>query len=511
MSKLAELVGEIFNLDPTAPAVEQDGEWWTWGDLSAIGTALEAKLAVAGLGKDARVAGMLKNRPEMAGALVHVLASGRCLVTLNPSLPDDKLGEDIRTLKPGAIFGLQEEWDRPGVIAAAREIGCLGLVLTKDRADPVRVIEGLDKPDLSRLGAFADDDVGIEMLTSGTTGTPKRIPLKRRSIEQSVLGAAVYDGRKQGDPPKLRDHVVLVNAPFTHIAGIFGLMNAIMAGRKIAVLSRFSVEGWVGAVERHGLKVASAPPAALRMILDADVPKVRLQSLSAFRTGTAPLDPDLADAFYARYGIPVLQNYSATEFAGAGAGWTLSDYKAHYPAKRGSVGRINPGLEARTVDVETLAPLGVNEQGLLELRAPHLGNGDWMRTTDLAVLDEDNFLYIKGRSDNAIIRGGFKVFPEDIVNAMQAHPAVREAAVVGLPDERLGQVPAAAYVVRAGATPPSDAELRESLRASLLAYQVPVHIFHLDELPRTPSLKVSQPELKALLARKIEAMGAGAA
>jgi acyl-coenzyme A synthetase/AMP-(fatty) acid ligase len=84
---------------------------------------------------------------------------------------------------------------------------------------------------------------------------------------------------------------------------------------------------------------------------------------------------------------------------------------------------------------------------------------------------------------------------------------VREAAVVGLPDERLGQIPVAAYVAKAGATPPGEGELRESLRVALLPYQVPVHIFALDELPRTPSLKVSQPELKALLACKIEALG----
>lgn len=511
MSKLAALVRDIFSIDPQAPAAELEGAWWSWGDLSAIGAGLEEKLSAAGLGKDARIAGMLKNRPEMAGALVHVLASGRCLVTLNPSLPDDRLAEDIRVLKPGAIFGLQAEWDRPGAIDAARETGCLGLVLTQDKADPVRLVPGLETPDLSRLRAFADDDVGIEMLTSGTTGTPKRIPLKRKSLEQSVLGAAVYDGRKEGEPPKLRDHVVLVNAPFTHIAGIFALMNAIMAGRKVAILPRFTVEGWVGAVERHRLKVASAPPAALRMILDANVPKERVESLSAFRTGTAPLDPDLADGFYDRYGIPVLQNYSATEFAGAGAGWTLPDYRAYYPAKRGSVGRINPGLEARTVDVETLAPLAAGEKGLLELRAPYLGNGGWMRTTDLAVIDEDRFLYIKGRADNAIIRGGFKVFPEDVVEAMQALPSIREASVIGLPDARLGQIPVAAYVTKAGEAAPSEAALREALKASLLAYQVPVHIFHLDELPRTPSMKVSQPELKALLARKIEQLGVNAA
>lgn len=505
MSSIAEVVAAIFGQDPAAPAVELDGEWWTWGDLAAIGAEIGARLDAAGLGRGARIGGMLRNRPEMAGAVVHLLASERCLVTLNPALPDERLGEDIRTLAPGAVLGLAEDWARPGVTAAARAAGCLGLVLTRDRQDPVRIVEDLDRPRFAELRPFAADGVGLEMLTSGTTGTPKRIPLMRRAIEQSVLGAAVYDGRREGEPQRLRDQTVLVNAPFTHIAGIFGLMNAVMAGRRIALLPRFSVEGWVSAVERHGLKVASAPPAALRMILDARVPRERLRSLAAFRTGTAPLDPDLADAFHARYGIPVLQNYSATEFAGAGAGWTLADWKAHYPAKRGSVGRINPGIEARVVDAETLAPLPCGEPGLLEIRAPHLGGGGWLRTTDLAVLDEDRFLYIRGRADNAIIRGGFKVFPEDVVQALQAHPAIREAAVVGLPDERLGQVPVAAYVVKAGEVPPAEEELRDGLRRSLAAYQVPVRFFALDELPRTPSMKVSQPELSALLAARIAA------
>lgn len=503
MSKLGAWMKTLSSLKPEAPAMELDREWWTWSDLTAIGDALDQALTVAGLGGAARVAGLLRNRPEAAGAILHVIGSGRCLVTLNPSLPDEKIAEEIRTLKPAAVFAFEEDWS-PTAIAAARDAGCLGLLLTRDRGAPVRLVAGLEKPRLDDTRPFSDPGVAIEMLTSGTTGTPKRIPLQRRAIEESVLGAAVYDGRGSSGTPQLRDHVVLVNQPFTHIAGIFGLMNAIMAGRKVAVLPRFTVENWVSAVERHGLKVASAPPAALRMILDADVPPERLKTLAAFRTGTAPLDPDLADAFHARYGIPVLQNYSATEFAGAGAGWTLADYKSFYPAKRGSVGRVNPGVEARIVDIESHLPLERGQQGLLEIRAPHLGDGtSWMRTTDLAVLDEDDFLYIKGRADNAIIRGGFKVFPEDVVKALEEHRAIREASVVGLPDPRLGQVPVAAFIPRTGESAPTEAELRDLLRSKLLPYQVPVRIFEVDDLPRTPSMKVSQPELKKFLAEKI--------
>jgi acyl-CoA synthetase (AMP-forming)/AMP-acid ligase II len=136
---------------------------------------------------------------------------------------------------------------------------------------------------------------------------------------------------------------------------------------------------------------------------------------------------------------------------------------------------------------------------LLELFGTQLGDGkSWMRTTDIAVLDADNFLWINGRADNAIIRGGFKVIPDDLVRAIEQHPAVREAAVVSLPDPRLGEVPAAAYLIRSGMTAPTDDEMKAFLREKLLPYQVPVRVMAVTELPRTPSLKVSQPDLRKM-------------
>jgi acyl-coenzyme A synthetase/AMP-(fatty) acid ligase len=270
------------------------------------------------------------------------------------------------------------------------------------------------------------------------------------------------------------------------------------AGRKACLLERFTVDSFVDAVARHRPKAAGAPPSALRMILDADVPKEKLASLMVFRTATAPLDPNLADAFYERYGIPVLQNYGATEFAGGVAGWTLEDFRKYGPSKRGSVGRLNPGIDGRIVEPQTGRVVGPNEEGLLELKASHLGDGQsWMRTTDIARLDDERFLWILGRADNAIIRGGFKIIPDDVVRAIEAHPAVLEACVVALPDPRLGQVPAAAFTVKSGEMLDEEG-LKAFLRERLTSYQVPARLMRLAELPRTPSMKVSQPELKKL-------------
>jgi long-chain acyl-CoA synthetase len=245
--------------------------------------------------------------------------------------------------------------------------------------------------------------------------------------------------------------------------------------------------------------VAWAPPSGLRMIVDAGVPKEDLATLLTLRTGTAPVDPRLADDLYERYGLPLLQNYGATEFAGGVAGWTLADFKEFHTRKKGAVGKLNRGISARIVDPESGAELPFGETGLLELRSAQLGDASaWVRTSDLAVLDADDFLWIKGRHDNAIIRGGFKVQPDDVVRALETHPAILEASVVGLPDERLGQVPAAAYVLRRDARQPTHEELAAFLKERLLAYQVPVKFLCLDELPRTPSMKVSQPDLKAM-------------
>jgi acyl-coenzyme A synthetase/AMP-(fatty) acid ligase len=244
------------------------------------------------------------------------------------------------------------------------------------------------------------------------------------------------------------------------------------------------------------------------MIYDADLPKEDLASLKTLGTGTAGIDPDLVDAFLARYDLPVLATYGATEFGGGVAGWSLGNFRKYWGSKRGAAGRMNPGCEARIVDPESGEALPPGAAGVLELRAATVGDGaNWTRTSDLARLDEDHFIWILGRADNAIIRGGFKIRPDDVVKALQAHPSVKEASVVGLPDRRLGQAPVAALVLREGAPIPSHSELEARVREDLPAYNVPLAFKFVADLPRTPSMKVSAPAVRALF----DADGAGSA
>jgi acyl-CoA synthetase (AMP-forming)/AMP-acid ligase II len=143
--------------------------------------------------------------------------------------------------------------------------------------------------------------------------------------------------------------------------------------------------------------------------------------------------------------------------------------------------------------------LGLNESGRLQVATLQAGGaGDWITTSDLAHLDEDGFLYIDGRADDVIVRGGFKVSPETVVRALRAHPAVADAAVAPVPDQRLGQIPVAAVELRPGAATDGDA-LREHCRGTLTPYEVPARIFVVDELPRGAALKVDRGRLLAML------------
>jgi len=501
MALITEKLRAIMALDPARAEIDFEGRDYSWGELAHVVRAIESLLDATGLPTDARVGVMLRNRPGHVAALLAVLSTDRCLVTLNPILPDGKLIDDIARLQLPAVIADEEELLRPGVLDALVRHGASVLAIGA-RLEGVRRLAGGGRS----CGATATaPGVAVEMLTSGTTGAPKRVPLTRAAFDASFAGFVRYErGREFADKPQLRSGVTMVVNPLTHIGGIYGCIGALMAGRKIALLERFTVEGWVDAVRRNRPKVAPAVPSAIRMLLEADVAKEDLASLSAMISGTAPLPPELVDAFYVKYGIPVLSNYGATEFAGAVAGWEIDDFRAHWTAKRGSAGRMHANVTARVVDAETGRELPRGQEGLLELKGDQLGprhrleGGDWLRTTDRAVLDEDNFLFIRGRADNAIIRGGFKVHPDDVVAALGAHPAVREAAVVGVPDPRLGAVPAAAVILRAGVAAPDADELKAWLKDRLLPYQVPVRFRFVEDFPRTPSMKPSTPGLQAL-------------
>lgn len=500
MSQLIQAIAATLSGPRERPAYQYRGGWMPWGEVSDIVEGLDRICADLGLGEGAAVGCILRNRPLHASTMIAVVSKGRCLVTFNALNPDDKLASDVVTARAPVLVAAAEDWNRSGLREAAAATGAVGVSLTGDPERPLALVPGLET-----LGAGTHQEplpgIAILMLTSGTTGAPKRVPLQLAVLERQLIEAA--GGQRHGKAgeaaPILTPGVGIMSGSLVHIGGVWGVLGPAMGGRPTCILERFTVEDWRQAVVEHRPKASGGPPAALRMILDAGIPAEDLSSLVTLGAGTSALDPAIVDEFLARYDLPVLSNYGATEFAGGVASWSFKAFRDLWDAKRGASGRLHRGIEARIVDLETGAELPNGEEGVLELQGFAIGDGrSWVRTSDRAVIDDDRFLWIRGRVDNAINRGGFKVQPEDVIEALEQHPAVREAAVVGIADRRLGQVPVAAIVLRAGAEPPSDQSLAECVRSRLVAYCVPAAFRIVDELPRTPSLKVSGPDVRAL-------------
>jgi len=491
---LSKRLAELAGIDPESLVVEYRGRWTTWRELTDIAAALDAILIRLGLGEGSRVGVVLSNRPESVAAVYLLLSSSRCLTVFNPLQPPERLTADLLRAAPPVLFAAAEVWERPGLAEAAARAGTAAFTL--DGTTVTRV----DLPDVPGTGepVRTAPGVALELSTSGTTGTPKRIPLTYRQIESAMGSVDSHMAPGQSDRAPFTGGVGVGSTPIVHIGGMWHVLQSLVQARRMVLFERFTVDGWREAIRRHRPRLAGLPPAAIRAVLEADVPKEDLSSLVAITAGAAPVKAELADAFLERYGAAVLVVYGATEFSGAVAGWSLRDHRAWWSRKRGSVGRPFPGVELRVIG-EDGREKPVGESGVLEIRTPQAGDGgDWIRTSDLARVDEDGFLYIVGRADDVIIRGGFKILPSTVVAALEAHPSIAEAAVCARPEPRLGEVPVAAFETAAGAPAPAPEELRAWCRERLLPYEVPVEFLHVEALPRSVSQKVDRAGLLSL-------------
>ncbi|MGU3500773.1 class I adenylate-forming enzyme family protein [Mycobacterium sp. C31M] len=456
------------------PCIEFAGRWYTGDEVATYGRRIVEQLP----GSDP-VALVVRNRYPHAAAVIGALAIGRPVVMIYSFQSPDAIATDIERVNPAAVLADPQDWIAP-VTAAAQRIGAAQIVLDPDT--PVLADPGLQQERPPLDGALA-------ILTSGTTGPPKRFTVRADVLQHTVF--SVTGGQAApGEPPEL------VYWPLGGIGGVCQLITGIYVGKRMVLHERFDLPAWVAAVRTHGLQRVGVQPAVVRMLLDADLDPVDLASLRYVMSASGPLDVATRDAFEQRYGIQVLTAYGATEFAGSVCSWTPDLYREFGAGKRASSGRVLPGVEVRIIDAESGEQVPVGERGILTAKIALLGP-DWVRTTDLASIDEDGFVTLHGRADGAINRGGFKILPETVRAVLISHPAVRDAGVVGVPDHRLGEVPFAAVELRPGKTV-TESELKDLVRNQLPAHHVPVSVLVVDELPRTPSLKVSVPAVAEL-------------
>ena len=395
---LSQRIADVLGLQPDAPAMEYDRQWVSWGQLGDTG---RADRALVGRRPTTRSESCCATGPATWRRFLGVLLCRRHRRRHQPG-PRRRTHQGRHRRAWAAADHRRAR--RPGH-AGRRGAGTTTVSISAiwRRADSVaagRIARPRCRP-----------GVAVRMLTSGTTGPPKRVDLTYDMLAHSVMGPSLTARRR----PRSCGAVWRSSTRRWCIsAGCSGCCNASPRPRPFVLLERFELNRWAEAVRAHRPRAVSLVPAALRMVLHSDLTRDDLASIRAVTSGTAPLSPDDADAFTEKYGIPVLTSYAATEFGGGVAGWTLADHQKYWQAKRGSVGRANPGAQLRVVGDDG-TPLGPDQIGLLEVKPRQLGpSADWMRTTDMARIDADGFLWIVGRADQAIIRGGFKVMPDDV-------------------------------------------------------------------------------------------------
>ena len=344
------------------------------------------------------------------------------------------------------------------------------------------------------------DAVAVLLYTSGTTAEPKAAVLRHRHLVSYLFNTQEFGSADA-------DAAALVSVPPYHVAGLTNLLSNLYSGRRVVYLAAFDPVTWLDTVRAERATHAMLVPTMLARIVaavrgdDAETPSLRTIAYGGARTPRSVLERALR--IFPEVGF--VNAYGLTETASSVAVLGPEDHRAAIAAsdpavadRLGSVGRTLPGIEIE-VRTETGAPAAVGEPGLVYVRGEQIsgeyagqagnGTGDWFATRDRGRLDADGYLFIEGRADDTIIRGGENIAPEEIEDVLLGHPAVAEVAVLGAPDTEWGQR-IVAFVVPAGGTVPDEAALRQWVTDRLRSSKTPDSIVFRDELPRTDTGKL---------------------
>ncbi|MCU1502060.1 MAG: hypothetical protein JWM12_1414 [Ilumatobacteraceae bacterium] len=503
---LPDIVSFAARKTPDAPALFFEDQVVTFGQLDEhVRRLANALLAIAAPGD--RIAVLSENRAEYIDLYYGVPAAKMGLVFLNYRLNPKELTKIVNDADARVIFTEPKYLDTVTAIAAESP-GVAAVVVMG--GDPTG--NHLDYDDV--LGAAADAQPDVEVLeddlawliyTSGTTGMPKGAMLSHRNLLMSTLNAAV---NATAEP----DAVTLFPWPLCHVAGyVFPICH--LVGSPVALMRAYEPESFFAHIERHRVTNASMAPTMMNMLLDH--PKIGEYDLSSIRVlgyGAAPMPVEVLRRSMERFpGAGFGTGFGMTELAGNVFGFSDEAHQAAIAGDTGvlqSVGQQLPLSCVRIVDDE-MRDVAVGQVGELvvlgdQVTMGYWNNpaataeafaGGWFHSGDLAKWDVAGNCYIVDRKKDMIITGGENVYSREVEEVLYQHPAVAEAAVIGLPDALWGENVVAVIQRRAG-TDATEAELIAFCRDSLAGYKKPKRVVFVDELPRNAAGKILKRELR---------------
>ncbi len=480
--KLSTLTDRRAEHDPHGPAVSDTRNTLTNAQLHDRVLAAANQLHDSGIGVGDVVAVQLRNRVEFVVLLFAAWRLGAAITPVNPSLTDDEVN---RQLVDSATRLLVTDDD----ITTSTEVPTLAvaeLATTTVGADPAPHVDA---------AALA-----LLIYTSGTTGTPKGVML-----DHANLDAMAQMGR----------HALLIGPtdrcllilPLFHVNGIVvSVITPLLAGASVVIAERFAPHAFFEVIERERPTYFSAVPTIYTML--AALPDNVIPDTSSLRfaiCGAAPASEELLSRFETRYGFPLIQGYGLSEGTCAS---TIDPIGG--PRRAGTVGKPFPGQRVRIVDANgDDVPTGAD--GEIIIAGPNVMRGylgrpevtdttvidGWLHTGDVGHLDSDGYLTLAGRSKDMIIRGGENIYPREIEDVLSSDPNVLEAAVIGAPHEKWGEV-VVAYVAPHPRASVDTNVLQALCAQSLAGYKRPIEIIVLDSIPKSPVGKIDKGPLRAL-------------
>jgi len=500
---LATMLHESRLADPDKPCVVIDDTTLTYAQVEQMSGLVAGNLLAQGLRPGDKVAVQLPNVPHFLFAYFGIVRAGLVMVPLNPLLRTGEVAyhlenSDARMLVTFDMVAAEAH-------RAAQQISGLSTYVVELTGTPRpegtgsfdELLAPVEVPDITPTDA---DDTAVILYTSGTTGKPKGAELTHFGLYMNCTIGGDLLGFEDDD-------VGIAVLPFFHVFGLSSVLNAtIRYGGTTVLVPRFDVDLVVDAIERHHATIFPGVPTMFTALLQAAESGRDLSSLRVGISGGAAIPGEVIRAFEEKVpGAVILEGYGLSETAST----TTFNVSAE-ERKVLSIGKPVWGVQVRVVDVDDKPlPPGPEHIGEIVVRGHNVlksyyknpeataeaMRGGWFHTGDLAYADEEGYLFIVDRKKDLVIRGGYNVYPREIEEVLYEHPAVAEAAVIGKPDDRLGEEVVAVVGLRPGAMATPE-DLIGFCKERMAAYKYPREVRIVPELPKGPTGKILKKELR---------------
>ncbi len=463
---------------------------------------LSAKLSAMGIVRGSRVVLMLSNSPEYVISYFAILYTGAIVVPVNVMLRERELRFILEDCEARAVIADKDCAE--DVIAAAGNMPTLNHVVIKGDSvsqGTIRLSDLIEEPsDSIPVTDVSEDDTAVILYTSGHTGTPKGAELRHCSlIRNAHAGVNLLQVRST-------DRIIGV-LPFSHAFGQTTVMNtAIAACATVILLPEFDAEEVLRIIEKYKITLFLGTPSMYRLMLAASEKEMHnVSSLRFCVSGGSALEPELLKAFEEHFSTTILEGYGLSETT------AVSTFNhTHRDRRPGSIGTPIEAVDIKLVD-DAGEEVSVGEVGEIIIKTDYLMKGylhrpeatrtviieGWFYTGDMARVDDDGYYYIVDRKNDMIVKGGFNVYPVEIEKFLLSHPAIKEAAVIGVPDHILGEEVKACIVINSGMTLTAE-ELDQYCRQRMARYKCPRYIQFFQRLPKNSLGRISNRQLREM-------------